>query len=190
MNSRFFVRLKVFGFSRSGRVPRLFNGPIEVHQISKRNRPESQRSKTKVRFFVAKKFSLFDSSRNFSFSWLFAINAVLNEEIRPRYESYKWENIKAHLSRCREYRSIHFQELTGKLNKEQRKRAEVRSSTESIGATFFFVSFRGFGKTFGRFQSQFHSSNCRNRREQEEKSRTQIVVVERLDLVVRKQRQR
>ena len=49
----------------------------------------------------------------------------MNEEIRPRFECYKWENIKAHLDRCREYRSIHLQELTGKVNHEQKKRSEV-----------------------------------------------------------------
>jgi len=37
-------------------------------------------------------------------------------------------NIKAHLDRCREYRSIHFQELTaGKLTPEQKQRAEVKN---------------------------------------------------------------
>ena len=30
-----------------------------------------------------------------------------------------------HLARCREYRSIHLQELTGKLTNEQKERAEV-----------------------------------------------------------------
>lgn len=61
----------------------------------------------------------------FSFSWKFAYEAIVNEEIRPRFECYKWENIKAHLDRCREYRSIHLQELTGKLTNEQKQRAEV-----------------------------------------------------------------
>ncbi|CAF0869350.1 unnamed protein product [Rotaria sordida] len=56
--------------------------------------------------------------------WKFAYEAIVNEEIRPRFECYKWENIKAHLDRCREYREIHFQELTGKLTNEQKKRAE------------------------------------------------------------------
>jgi hypothetical protein len=50
----------------------------------------------------------------------------VNEEIRPRFECYKWENIKAHLDRCREYRSLHLQELTGKLTNEQKQRTEVK----------------------------------------------------------------
>jgi hypothetical protein len=37
------------------------------------------------------------------FSWKFAYEAIVNEEIRPKFECYKWENIKAHLDRCREY---------------------------------------------------------------------------------------
>ncbi|CAF3380389.1 unnamed protein product [Rotaria sp. Silwood1] len=57
-------------------------------------------------------------------NWKFAYEAIVNEEIRPRFECYKWENIKAHLDRCREYRTIHLQELTGKLTNEQKKRAE------------------------------------------------------------------
>jgi hypothetical protein len=60
------------------------------------------------------------------FSWKFAYEAIVNEEIRPRFECYKWENIKAHLDRCKEYRTIHFQELTGKSTNEQKKRAEVK----------------------------------------------------------------
>ncbi|CAF2933999.1 unnamed protein product [Rotaria sp. Silwood2] len=56
--------------------------------------------------------------------WKFAYEAIVNEEIRPRFECYKWENIKAHLDRCREYRAIHLQELTGKLTNEQKTRVE------------------------------------------------------------------
>ncbi|CAF1245225.1 unnamed protein product [Adineta ricciae] len=56
--------------------------------------------------------------------WKFAYEAIVNEEVRPRFECYKWENIKAHLDRCREYRTIHLQELTGKLTNEQKQRAE------------------------------------------------------------------
>lgn len=59
------------------------------------------------------------------FSWKFAYEAILNEEIRRKSECYKWENIKAHLDRCREYRSIHLQQLIGKLTKEQNQRAIV-----------------------------------------------------------------
>jgi vacuolar protein sorting-associated protein 13A/C len=51
-------------------------------------------------------------------NWKFAYAAIVNEEVRPRFECYKWENIKAHLDRCREYRKIHLQELTGKITNE------------------------------------------------------------------------
>jgi hypothetical protein len=60
------------------------------------------------------------------FSWKFAYEAIVNEEIRPRFECYKWENIKAHLDRCREYRSLHLQKLTGKLTNKQKRRTEVK----------------------------------------------------------------
>ncbi|CAF4513265.1 unnamed protein product [Rotaria sp. Silwood2] len=56
--------------------------------------------------------------------WKFAYEAIVNEEVRPKFECYKWENIKLHLDRCREYRSIHFQELLGKTTVEQKQRAE------------------------------------------------------------------
>ncbi|CAF3586652.1 unnamed protein product [Adineta steineri] len=58
-------------------------------------------------------------------NWKFAYEAIVNEEIRPRFECYKWENIKAHLDRVREYRTLHFQELTGKISNEQKQRAEA-----------------------------------------------------------------
>ena len=58
-------------------------------------------------------------------SWKFAYEAIVNEEVRPRFECYKWENIKAHLDRRREYRALHIQELTGKLTNEQKQRVEV-----------------------------------------------------------------
>ncbi|CAF1279009.1 unnamed protein product [Rotaria magnacalcarata] len=58
-------------------------------------------------------------------NWRFAYEAILNEEIRPKFECYKWGNIKAHLDRCREYRAIHFQKLTGKLTNEQKERAKA-----------------------------------------------------------------
>lgn len=59
-------------------------------------------------------------------SWKFAYAAIVNEEIRPRFECYKWENIKAHMQRAREYRSIHLQGLiAGKLTDDQKHRSEV-----------------------------------------------------------------
>ncbi|UJR10669.1 hypothetical protein I4U23_014864 [Adineta vaga] len=57
-------------------------------------------------------------------NWKYAYEAIVNEEVRPRFDCYKWENIKAHLARCREYRTIHIQELTGKLTAEKKQRAE------------------------------------------------------------------
>jgi hypothetical protein len=57
--------------------------------------------------------------------WKFAYNAIVDEKIKPHFECYKWENIKIHLNRCREYRLIYSQELTGKITNEQKQRAEV-----------------------------------------------------------------
>ena len=72
------------------------------------------------------------------FRWKFAYEAVVNEEVRPRFECYKWENIKAHLARCREYRSLHIQELTGKLTNEQKQRVEVKRRFISMLSFSFF----------------------------------------------------
>lgn len=67
-------------------------------------------------------------------NWKFAYEAIVNEEIRPRFECYKWENIKAHLERCREYRAIHLQELTGKLTTVQKEREEVNIDSDDDDA--------------------------------------------------------
>ncbi|CAF2841774.1 unnamed protein product [Rotaria sp. Silwood2] len=56
--------------------------------------------------------------------WKFAYVAILNEEVRPRLASYKWENIKTNLDRFREYHDIYFQVLTGNASKQQKQRAE------------------------------------------------------------------
>lgn len=61
-----------------------------------------------------------------SFSWKFAYEAIVNEEVRPRFDCYKWENIKAHSNRCKEYRILHTQILIGKATNEQKERAEVK----------------------------------------------------------------
>jgi hypothetical protein len=61
------------------------------------------------------------------FSWRFAYESIVNEDVRARFDCYKWTNIKEHLNRCREYRRLHVQELTGKLTDEQKKRVEVMS---------------------------------------------------------------
>ncbi|CAF0945953.1 unnamed protein product [Adineta ricciae] len=57
-------------------------------------------------------------------NWKFAYEAIVNEEVRPRFDCYKWENIKAHLDRCRAYRKLHIQELTGKLTNEDKQRIQ------------------------------------------------------------------
>ncbi len=75
--------------------------------------------------------------RIFFCSWKFAYEAIVNEHVRPRFDCYKWENIQAHLNRCREYRTIHFQELTGKLTDEQKRRAEVKFSFGKKGRNYF-----------------------------------------------------
>jgi hypothetical protein len=83
------------------------------------------------------------------FSWKFAYEAIVNEEIRPRFECYKWENIKAHLDRCREYRSLHLQELTEKLTNEQKQRIEVTNFPPSMIEKEDFNI--GIGKKIGCF---------------------------------------
>lgn len=60
------------------------------------------------------------------FRWKFAYEAIVNEDVRPRFECYKWKNIKAHLDRCKEYRLLHFQDLLGKATIEQKERAQVK----------------------------------------------------------------
>lgn len=59
------------------------------------------------------------------FRWKFACNAIVNEIIKPRLECYQWKHIKNHSNYCKEYRSIYYQGLLGKINDEQKKRAEV-----------------------------------------------------------------
>jgi hypothetical protein len=59
------------------------------------------------------------------FRWKFAYNAIINEKIKPRFECYKWKNIKNHSNSCKEYRFIYFQELIGKITHEQKQKAEV-----------------------------------------------------------------
>lgn len=73
------------------------------------------------------------------FSWKFAYEAIVNEEVRPRFDCYKWENIKAHLDRCREYRKLHIQELTGKLTNEDKQRVEVNTMKENLHVSSDFL---------------------------------------------------
>ncbi|CAF4190264.1 unnamed protein product [Rotaria sp. Silwood2] len=56
--------------------------------------------------------------------WKFAYEAIVNEDVRPRFDCYKWKNIKTHLDRRREYRSIYIQDLLGRATVEQRQRAQ------------------------------------------------------------------
>ncbi len=74
----------------------------------------------------------------------------MNEEIRPKFECYKWENIKAHLDRCQEYRSLHLQELTRKLTNEQKQRTEV-THFHDWKERFCFELKIGIGKKIGCF---------------------------------------
>ena len=48
----------------------------------------------------------------------------MNEDVRPRFECYKWENIKAHCQRARDYRALHIVVLGGKATEEQKRRAQ------------------------------------------------------------------
>jgi hypothetical protein len=66
------------------------------------------------------------------FRWKFAYNAILHDKIKPRLECYRWKNIKIHSNHCKEYRSIYFQELIGKITNEQKQRAEVESCIVSL----------------------------------------------------------
>ena len=117
--------------------------------------------------------------------WKFAYEAIVNEEIRPRFECYKWENIKAHLDRCREYRSIHLQELTGKLTTVQKEHAEVELSVTRLRDAS--VVQLGIGEEAGRLQFDLHPSKCGDRSEEEEGTRTEKLVGKRLELVGRRQ---
>ena len=121
--------------------------------------------------------------------WKFAYEAIVNEEIRPHFDCYKWENIQAHLARCREYRAIHLQELTGKLSNEQKERAEVKF----FDRTFRFSSFssnrtKGIGEETRRVQSDVHSSQRGNRSEEEKRTGAEDVVGKRVELVGWKQK--
>jgi hypothetical protein len=100
---------------------------FKIFLASNRNTSNIKRKKNPKRNQVQNGKFLFknENSLEIHFSWKFAYEAIVNEEIRPRFECYKWENIKAHLDRCREYRSLHLQELTGKLTNEQKQRTQV-----------------------------------------------------------------
>ncbi|CAF4001283.1 unnamed protein product, partial [Adineta steineri] len=56
--------------------------------------------------------------------WKFAYTAILHEEIHPRLSSYKWENIKSHRDRVREYHKVYFHILDGHNSKKQQHHAE------------------------------------------------------------------
>ncbi|CAF3978777.1 unnamed protein product [Adineta steineri] len=56
--------------------------------------------------------------------WKFAYTAILHEEIRPRLSSYKWENIKSHRDRVREYHKVYFHLLNGHKSKKQQHHAQ------------------------------------------------------------------
>jgi hypothetical protein len=62
------------------------------------------------------------------FRWKFAYTAILNEYVRPRLSSFKWENIKENLTRYKEYHLIYLKELNHYSNKQEKQRARVRIS--------------------------------------------------------------
>ncbi|CAF1170061.1 unnamed protein product [Rotaria sordida] len=64
--------------------------------------------------------------------WKFAYVTILNEEVRPRLASYKWETIKTNLERFREYREVYFQVLSGNANNKQKQRAEELERTIDV----------------------------------------------------------
>ena len=65
--------------------------------------------------------------------WKFAYTVILNENIRPRLSSFKWENIKETIDRSKEYHKIYSDQLNHTLIKQHHHRAKVRISS----STFF-----------------------------------------------------
>ncbi len=80
-------------------------------------------------------------------SWKFAFAVILNEQVRPRLAYYKWENIRAHLNRRREYQTLHFKELTGKASKQEKQRAQVRQHRHQFFYDLLFVHVVGIRET-------------------------------------------
>jgi len=60
------------------------------------------------------------------FRWKFAYQSIVNEHIRPRLSSFKWENIKENLNRYKEYHQLYFQQLNNHFIKQNKKRIQVR----------------------------------------------------------------
>ncbi|KAI0977813.1 hypothetical protein GJ496_007977 [Pomphorhynchus laevis] len=48
--------------------------------------------------------------------WKFAIDAILDDTVKPKFDCWKWENMKIHLKMCREYRKLFVRESTNKLS--------------------------------------------------------------------------
>jgi hypothetical protein len=59
------------------------------------------------------------------FRWKFAYEAIVNECVRPRLASFKWETIKENIARYKEYHEIYFQQLNHHFTKQHKKRIQV-----------------------------------------------------------------
>lgn len=60
--------------------------------------------------------------------WKFAYSAIVNEYVRPRLATFKWENIKTNLERYKEYRQLYLKFLLRQTNKQENLRSQVRSN--------------------------------------------------------------
>ncbi|CAF4298984.1 unnamed protein product, partial [Rotaria sordida] len=56
--------------------------------------------------------------------WKFAYTAILNEHVRPRLATFKWEVIKENLNRYKEYHEIYFQQLNHNKNDKRAQELE------------------------------------------------------------------
>ncbi|CAF4701941.1 unnamed protein product, partial [Rotaria sp. Silwood2] len=56
--------------------------------------------------------------------WKFAYTAILNEHVRLRLATFKWEVIKENLNRYKEYREIYLQELNHHKNEKRAQELE------------------------------------------------------------------
>lgn len=59
--------------------------------------------------------------------WLFAYNAIIETQIKPKRNQFKWQHIKETTSTRREYTKIYKKELSAKVNKRQLTNAEIET---------------------------------------------------------------
>lgn len=93
-----------------------------------------------------------------TFRWRFACQIVLNEFVRPRLASFKWETIKENVRRYKEYQQIYLDQLNHKHIKQHQQRAKVTSFLFS--STFLDLKMKGIGKTNRSFQFNLYSTSC------------------------------